>query len=173
MSDKAWVVEAILTHKFDAETGEPVYWTKWHGYPSSENTWEPASSFKGGGTLLHDYVSRMATTDAKSAHPIASASVSAQVPVSLLDSLPCIVCSGLQDEHLTLLCDQCSDAYHIYCLKPKLHAVWVHQPPCCLRVLFLPPYLFPTMCTDSRACERMFLLLFMHRSTSAISVAGA
>ncbi len=45
------------------------------------------------------------------------------VPVTQWESVACVVCSGLEDEHLTILCDKCSDAYHIYCLQPKLKAV--------------------------------------------------
>jgi hypothetical protein len=57
--EPVYVVEAIVDSKFDASWGECLFLTKWVGYPSSENTWEPASSFKGG-VLLTEYLARVA-----------------------------------------------------------------------------------------------------------------
>ena len=35
----------------------------------------------------------------------------------------CEVCHMIRDDHLLLLCDYCDDAYHTFCLKPKLEEV--------------------------------------------------
>jgi len=36
---------------------------------------------------------------------------------------PCMVCYHGKDTHVLLLCDNCDDAYHTYCLKPPLEKV--------------------------------------------------
>lgn len=35
----------------------------------------------------------------------------------------CEICRQTKDEHLTLLCDGCDQAYHMYCLQPPLTTV--------------------------------------------------
>lgn len=35
----------------------------------------------------------------------------------------CEVCNDIRNDHLMLLCDYCDDAYHTYCLQPKLESV--------------------------------------------------
>lgn len=35
----------------------------------------------------------------------------------------CEVCDDIKNDHLMLLCDYCDDAYHTYCLEPKLESV--------------------------------------------------
>ncbi|CAJ0573151.1 unnamed protein product, partial [Mesorhabditis spiculigera] len=37
--------EKLLKHRFNDESGVYEYYTKWEGYPSSENTWQTAVSF--------------------------------------------------------------------------------------------------------------------------------
>lgn len=48
-------------------------------------------------------------------------------------SKACIICSFPDDEQVLLLCDACGEAYHTYCLEPKLDVVplgvWI-CPPC-------------------------------------------
>lgn len=43
----------------------------------------------------------------------------------------CEVCRDFQNEHLLLLCDYCDDAYHTYCLQPKLEEVPKEEVWCC------------------------------------------
>ncbi|KAJ3342967.1 hypothetical protein HDU83_005863 [Entophlyctis luteolus] len=40
-----YVVDKILDRRTNAATGKFEYYVKWLGYPCSQNTWEPASSF--------------------------------------------------------------------------------------------------------------------------------
>ena len=35
----------------------------------------------------------------------------------------CSVCGGKNDEEKTLLCDECDNAYHIFCLDPPLESI--------------------------------------------------
>ena len=43
----------------------------------------------------------------------------------------CEVCKDIRDDHLLLLCDYCDDAYHTYCLEPKLNEVPQEEIWCC------------------------------------------
>lgn len=43
----------------------------------------------------------------------------------------CEVCRDFQNEHLLLLCDYCDDAYHTYCLQPRLEEVPKEEVWCC------------------------------------------
>lgn len=36
-----FLVDHLVARRVNASTGRPEYLVKWHGYPSSENTWEP------------------------------------------------------------------------------------------------------------------------------------
>ena len=53
----------------------------------------------------------------------------------------CVVCGDGKDEQLTLICDDCGDCYHSYCLKPKLKVLpgeydsW-YCPACKVRPIF-------------------------------------
>ena len=42
---KSYVVERIVDHRVDPITHDRLFLVKWEGYPSTENTWEPASNF--------------------------------------------------------------------------------------------------------------------------------
>eukprot|EP00954_Amorphochlora_amoebiformis_P014988 1171883-Amorphochlora_amoeboformis.AAC.3 len=43
---------------------------------------------------------------------------------------PCMVCYHGNDTHVLLLCDECDDAYHTYCLDPPLARVPAEQWYC-------------------------------------------
>lgn len=48
-------VEAIVDSMINAETMEHVYFVKWKGYPSSDNTWEPKQNLQGATELLRKF----------------------------------------------------------------------------------------------------------------------
>lgn len=41
-------------------------------------------------------------------------------PKKICKECNCRICGKKKDPHLTLLCDECDDAYHLACLKPRL-----------------------------------------------------
>ena len=51
--EERYIVEAILGHR--KKRGKLQFLVKWQGYSSSENTWEPLSSFSKNNTVLKDY----------------------------------------------------------------------------------------------------------------------
>ncbi|KAJ4418668.1 hypothetical protein N0V85_001355 [Neurospora sp. IMI 360204] len=48
-------VETIVGSMIDAETMEHLYFVKWKGYPSSDNTWEPKQNLQGATELLRKF----------------------------------------------------------------------------------------------------------------------
>lgn len=52
-----WEVEDIVAHQFRKEKGrlQPWYLVKWKGYPSYENSWEPANHLANASELLDEY----------------------------------------------------------------------------------------------------------------------
>ena len=46
-----------------------------------------------------------------------------EVPSPSILNIACEVCFTDENEHLLLLCDGCDDAYHTYCLQPRLDAI--------------------------------------------------
>lgn len=48
-------VEAIVDFMIDADTMEHLYYVKWKGYPSSDNTWEPKQNLQGATELLRKF----------------------------------------------------------------------------------------------------------------------
>lgn len=39
------------------------------------------------------------------------------------ENSPCKICRRRRDDDLTILCDECNDGYHIYCLRPPLKQI--------------------------------------------------
>ena len=52
-NQRAFEVERILRKR--TSNGFPEYRVKWKRFPSSQNTWEPLSSFKDSMDLVHDF----------------------------------------------------------------------------------------------------------------------
>jgi len=55
-SDKQYVVENILGHRYNSYTYE--FLVKWKNYPSADNSWEPPSSFATPSACLSQYLKR-------------------------------------------------------------------------------------------------------------------
>ena len=53
-SEKEWVIEAILKHRF-VETTKIEYFLKWKDWPSSTNTWEPLEHMSNCQKMIDDY----------------------------------------------------------------------------------------------------------------------
>ena len=53
-SEKEWVIEAILKHRF-VETTKIEYFIKWKDWPSSTNTWEPLEHMVNCQKMIDDY----------------------------------------------------------------------------------------------------------------------
>jgi len=53
-SEKEWVIEAILKHRF-IDTAKIEYFIKWKDWPSSTNTWEPLEHMVNCQKMIDDY----------------------------------------------------------------------------------------------------------------------
>ena len=52
--EEEWEVEAILAHRYFGRQKKLQYLVKWHGYPNSDNTWEPVENLHAD-EMIQDY----------------------------------------------------------------------------------------------------------------------
>ena len=52
--EEEWEVKAILAHRYFGHQKKLQYLVKWHGYPDSDNTWEPVENLHAN-DLIQDY----------------------------------------------------------------------------------------------------------------------
>lgn len=66
---KEFVVERVVSHRFDPKKRQFEYLLKWEGYPHDQNTWEPAENLHVWGHLIKQYKDSLVKNYAVSSIP--------------------------------------------------------------------------------------------------------